>query len=320
MYGQSNHHFSLRIKSSYNLGALFIGEAYFLPQYRNGLFKGDSASYSEGQYKFTNDRIDYPTAIRVYNLKSSKSILHLNQLLFIEPGVNEAAIVLKDSLLQLQTYSKIEQEHKFFLQQMGIHDLGKQVPMKKFQAYVEQHPKSYIALFALIDQQFNYGFSPEMRIVANKFDTSITSTKAFSYFREQYLDRKKFITMNVVNEEGKADIINFNPNKYTLMDFWWVGCKGCYEEMRALNQKGRSLSNRLTIVSINTDVATDFKKSRERFSKEKFWWKSYWDYEGTASEKNLFFYKYPTNLLIDKKGYIIATDIAIDRLEDFIKN
>ena len=314
LHSQPVYNFNLTVKNSNaHLGTLFMGEAYYLPQYKAGLFKSDSASCIDGTYEF-NNKIAYPTAIRIFNLGK------FNQLLFIEPGFNEAEIVVKDSILQVQTNSKIELEHKFFLQQMDINNIGEQIPMKKFQAYVEQNPKSYIALFALIDQVFNYGFSPEMRRIAVRLDTSIRSTKAFSYFRKQYLDRKKFIAMNVVDEKEKEVTLNFNLHTYTLVNFWWVGCRGCYEEMRKLNQKSNSLSNQLTIISINTDSRTEFEKSRERFSKEKFSWKSYWDYDGTMSEKNIFFYKYPTNLLVDKNGYIVATDIAIDRLEDFIKD
>lgn len=90
--------------------------------------------------------------------------------------------------------------------------------------------------------------------------------------------------------------------------------------MKKLNQKSYSLKEQLTIISINTDSRTEFEKSKERLSKEKLSLQRYWDYDGTAAQKNIFFYKYPTNLLIDKNGYIIATDIDIDRLEDFIKD
>ena len=287
LHGQPANNFSLTIKNSNaDLGTLLIGEAYYLPQYRAGLFKLDSAPCVEGFYKF-NGKIEYPTAIRVFNLKRFNG--KFNQLLFIEPGFNEAEIVVKDSILQFQTNSKIELEHRLFLQQMGINNIGEQIPMKKFQAYVEKNPQSYIALFALIDQMFNYRFSPEMRDIAGNFDTSIRSTKAFFYFREQYLDRKKFIAMNVINEKGKAGTLSFSPDKYTLLDFWWVGCTGCHADMKKLNQKSNSLRNQLNIISINTDSRTEFKKSRERFSQQKLSWKSYWDYEGTMSQKNIFF-------------------------------
>jgi len=314
LYGQPTNNFSLTVKNSNaDLGTLFIGEAYYLPQYRAGLFKVDSASCIGGVYKFIG-KILYPTAIRIFNLK------RFNQLLFIEPGFNEAEIVVNDSILQFQARSRIEREHKIFLQQMDINNIGVQIPMKKFQTYVAQNPRSYIALFALIDQVFNYRFSPEMRGIADNFDSNIRSTKAFSYFKEQYLDRKKFVTMNVVNDKKKAVTLNFNSHKYTLLDFWWVGCKGCYADMQELNQKSNALKEQLIIISINTDSRTEFEKSKKRFSKEKLSLKSYWDYDGTMSQKNIFFYKYPTNLLIDKNGYIVATDIDIDRLEDFIKD
>lgn len=314
LHGQPTHNFSLTVKNSNSdLGTLFMGEAYYLPQYRACLFEMDSASCIGGVYKF-NGKILYPTAVRIFNLKT------FNQLLFIEPGFNEAEIVVKNSILQFQATSKIELEHKFFLQQMGINNIGDQLLMKKFQAYVARNPQSYIALFALIDQMSNYRFSPEMRGIAGNLDTNIRSTKAFSYFREQYLDRKKFVAMKVMNDKKKEVTLNFNPHKYTLLDFWWVGCKGCYTDMRKLNQKSNSLKEQLNIISINTDGRTEFKKSKERFSKEKLSLKTYWDYDGTMSAKNIFFYKYPTNLLIDKNGYIVAIDIDIDRLEDFIKD
>lgn len=314
LYGQPAYKFNLAIKNSDSqIGKLWIGEAYYLDQYRAGLFKVDSASSIEGTYNF-NNKILYPTAIRIFNLNG------FNQLLFLDTGYNAAEIAVKDSILQFRTNSRIEQEHRFFLQQMDINTIGEQIPMKKFQAYVKQNPQSYIALFALIDQVFNYKFSPEMRHIANNLDSTIRSTKAFSYFRAQYLDKRKFIAMNVVNEKEKPVMLNFNPDKYTLLDFWWVGCKGCYVDMKKLNQKNKSLRNQLTIISINTDNRTEFETSRERFLKQKLSFKSYWDYDETESKKNIFFYKYPTNLLIDKKGYIVATDIDIDRVEDFIKN
>lgn len=219
LHGQPTHKFSLTVKSSNaDLGTLFMGEAYYLPEYKAGLFKVDSALCIGGVYTF-NSKIVYPTAIRIFNLKT------FNQFLFIEPGFNEAEIIVKDSILQFQASSKIEQEHQFFSQQMGIHNIGEPIPMKKFQAYVAQNPQSYIALFVLIDQMFNYRFSPEMRGIAENLDTSIRSTKAFSYFREQYLDQKKFVAMKVVNDKEKVVTLNFNPHKYTLLDFWWVGCK-----------------------------------------------------------------------------------------------
>ncbi|MGN6164446.1 MAG: TlpA family protein disulfide reductase [Flavisolibacter sp.] len=314
LHSQPGYDFNLTIRNSNaDIGTLQMGEAYYSSQYKACLFEVDSSSCFKGAYKF-NNKILYPTAIRVFNLNG------FNQLLFIDTGLNEAEIVVKDSILQFQANAKIEREHKFFLEQMGINNIGEQIPIKKFQAYVERNPKSYIALFALIDQMFNYRFSPEMRDIADHLDTTIRATKAFSYFRDQYLDRKKFIAMNVINAKEKAVTLNFDSRKYTLLDFWWVGCKGCYADMKKLNQKSNSLKNQLNIISINTDSRTEFKRSRLRFFQQKLSWKSYWDYDGVMSQKNIFFYKYPTNLLIDKNGYIVATDINIDRLEDFIKD
>lgn len=314
LHCQPAYNFKITVKSSdTNVGTLHIGEAYYLAQYEAALFKSDSASYIGGLYKFEN-KILYPTAIRVFNLNG------FNQLIFIDTGLNELEIVVNNKARQLKSNAKIEMEHKFFLEQMGVKHIGEQIPMQKFQAYVSQHPTSFVALYALIDQMFNYRFSPEMRSIAENFDTTIKSTKAFSYFKEQYLDRKKFVAMNVINEQGKSVRLNLNSGKYTLLDFWFAGCKPCYVDMQKLNQKMSRVKNKLNIISINTDSREIFKESKARFAKQHLSWKSYWDYDGVKSQKNISLYKYPTNLLIDKDGYIVATDIDIEKLEDFIKN
>jgi thiol-disulfide isomerase/thioredoxin len=314
LHSQPVYNYQLTVKSSsIDLGKLYLGEAYYLTQYKGTLFKDDSASHIGGMYNFDN-KILYPTAVRVFNFNG------FNQLIFIDTGFNEAEIVITNSTPQLKVNSKIELEHGFFLEQMGVEKIGEQIPMQKFQAYVLQFPKSYIALFALIDQMFNYRFAPEMWSIADKFDPSIKSTKAFSHFKEQYLDRKKFVAMNVVNEKGKTVSLPITSGKYTLLDFWWVGCKPCYVDMQKMNQKISGLGERLNIISINTDGREKFKESKVRFANQHLSWKSYWDYDGVMSQKNIFFYKYPTNLLIDKDGYIVATDIDIERLEDFIRD
>ena len=314
LYSQPAYNFKLTIKSpNEDFGTLHLGEAYYLTQYAAALFKVDSASYINGAYKFDNTILN-PTAIRVFNLKG------LNQLIFIDTGLNEAEIVVNNSIPQLKVNSKIEQEHKVFLEQMAVNNIGEQISTQKFQAYVLQHPRSYVALFVLIDQMFNYRFSPEMKGIANTFDTTLKTTKAFSYFKEQYLDRKKFAAMNVKNEEGKTVRLKFIPGQYTLLDFWWVGCKPCYADMQKLNQKISGLKKKLNIISINTDGQAAFQESKARFAKQRLSWKSYWDNDGIMSQKNISFYKYPTNLLIDKDGYIVGTDIDIERLDDFIRN
>jgi thiol-disulfide isomerase/thioredoxin len=314
LYSQTAYNFNFTIKSlNYDIGTLHLGEAYYLTQYRAALFKVDSASNNGGIYQFDNN-ILYPTATRVFNLNG------LNQLIFIDTGFNEAEIIINNSNPQLKVNSTIEKEHTLFLDQMGISKMGEQISMQKLQVYVSQHPKSYVALFALIDQMFNYRFAPEMKSIADKFDITIKSTKTFSYFKEQYLDRKKFIQMDVLDKKGKTVRLNFHSAKYTLVDFWWVGCTPCFVDMQKINEKVSRLSEKLAIISINTDERERFKESKIKFAKQHLSWKSYWDYGGVMSANNISFYKYPTNLLIDKDGYIVATDIDIERLEDFIKN
>lgn len=314
LHSQKVHDFKFTIKGpNTDIGTLYIGEAYYLTQYGAAVFKVDSAVYNEGMYQFDN-KILYPTAFRVFNMNG------LNQLLFIDTGFNEAEIIRNNSKPQLKVNSATEKEHAFFLSQMGVSNLEEQISMQKFQTYVQQYPTSYVALFVLIDQMFNYRLAPEMKSIAAAFDSTIQSTKALSYFKEQYLDRKKFIDMTVVNDKGKTVQLNFPSDKYTLVDFWWVGCTPCFVDMQKINEKVSGLSEKLTVISINTDERERFKESKSKFAKQHLSWKSYWDYEGVMSAKNISFYKYPTNLLIDKDGYIVATDIDIERLEDFIND
>jgi len=64
LHSQPAYNFNLTIKNSNaDLGSLTLGEAYYFPEYKAGLFNGDSSSFIEGMYKF-NNKILYPTAIR----------------------------------------------------------------------------------------------------------------------------------------------------------------------------------------------------------------------------------------------------------------
>ena len=168
---------------------IYAGESHFLEQYKSAKFFRDSISADHSKFIFTGELL-YPTAIRVFSLNNNSKI---NQLIFIEPGYQEIKLQQHDTTVKVSSFpaTKIMQEYQDFLLQAGVPNLDSKVDETKLYNYVKDHPDSYIALFCIIFQTFNYNFTPGLKRIASQFNDTIKSTKGYRYFADQYLLKKK---------------------------------------------------------------------------------------------------------------------------------
>lgn len=318
--GQSPATFTLVVnyKSKTN-ETLHVGESYYLKQYRAATFANDTAiANNKNQYIFTGQLL-YPTAIRIYNLHEN---IRFNELIFIDSGYQEIELTKYDTIISISpiSTSKIEKEHRKFLHEIGISNMDKQVPSDFFELYIRNNPKSFVALFVLINQVFNYDFSPELKKISTYFDSSIQATKGYEYFAIQYLKNKKIPNLVVRNSKQENVTLSFNrtDGKYTLVEFWFTGCTGCIPNMLSLKKNYKNLSDKIQIITVCTDPKTIVPQSLKLMKKLNLPWKNYWDYKAKQFEKHTLLYMYPSNLLIDNHGYIIGKDIDISRIFDFL--
>jgi peroxiredoxin len=319
LFAQHAKEFTLVIKAPNTLQQqIHAGEAYFFEHYMSAKFSSDSASNSNGEYRFYG-KILYPTAIRIFSRDAG---IAFNKLLFIEPGYQEFEIKVEDSAVLLQrSLAKIEREYKDFLNFMNASDLDQELSMPLLQKYIQRKPDSYIALFALIDQTFNFDFRPEIRQLVKLLDTSILKTKGFQSYEREYLIEKKIPAVVVKNANDKNVQLNFkrSDGKYTFIEFWFYGCQGCIPVMKEIKEKYyATLSNRIRMISISTDSKKNVVHSIKLLKQLQLPWETYWDYNEKEFSKHTLLYAYPGNILIDPRGYIVAKNINITTLGSYL--
>ena len=104
--------------------------------------------------------------------------------------------------------------------------------------------------------------------------------------------------------KGESFHLEDLKGKMVVLNFWFVNCTSCREEMPELNKIVQKYKDNENVVFLS--FALDSKKKIEKFLK-----KNTFDYHIVANSKNINKYylpgamkKYPTNILIDKKGII----------------
>ncbi|MBX3253848.1 MAG: TlpA family protein disulfide reductase [Chitinophagaceae bacterium] len=298
------------------INQLYIGESYFLKQYRSATFLHNSASSVNHKFIFKGELL-YPTAVRVFTLASPK----VNTLIFIDTGYQEISLKRNDSMITMfpGSATKAGQEYLMFMKQMNITDMDKKISELKLEEYVQRYPGSYVALFAVINQTFNYKFSPAMSRIISRFNSTIKATKGLQYYLSQYVDKKKVKVMGLDNEKKENIRLNFiQPDgKYTLVEFWFTGCAACIPSMLYLKKRHREISDKIQIITICTDeeITPAALKVLKRLDLP---WKNYWDYDARQFEQYITLYSYPSNVLINDKGYTVAVDIDTSEILNFI--
>ena len=323
------HHFTLKIHfDDPSVKTLGIGEAYFykFKPYYAAKIKLDSSDVHNNTYLFEGTTL-YPTAIRIWPSEPSK---YFNKLVFIDTGYQEITLIEKDSSYIIRANNNIEKEHQKFLDEMEIKTMDDQIDGEKLLAYVQRNPGSYVALFAIINQAFNYPYLPVFKKINNAFDEKIKQTTAFQY----YLNLYKPISISAIdtdflgiNQAGeKITLSALKEKNFILLDFWasWCGpCRQMMPHLKDLYQKYHSKGFEIISLSFDEDN-TEWKKAVKQ--------------EGIQSWVNLFTGQYysvknnpngnankilrkynvaafPTTILIDKQGNITGRYVGYSKDE-----
>jgi thiol-disulfide isomerase/thioredoxin len=106
--------------------------------------------------------------------------------------------------------------------------------------------------------------------------------------------------------------------KVIVLNFWFIACRPCLDEMPELNKIAREYSNNPNIVFIS--VARDNKDDLERFLKDNPFAYHVVD-EGKDIAEDFAVNNYPTNVIIDKEGKVRFRSVGYGpyKLEDFKK-
>ena len=309
------NHFILKIHfDDPAIKTLFIGESYYYKYkpYNSAKIKSDSSNVNQNAYLFEGTTL-YPTAIRMYSLDRSQQF---NKLIFIDTGYQEITLIKKDSDYVILSNTTVEKEHRKFLNEMNIKTIDDKIDGEKLLSYVQKNPGSYVALFAIINQAFNYSYPPLFEKINNAFSEKIKETKAFQYYLNLYSDKVSTpFDPDFLGTSMKGEKITFSDLKgkgFVLMDFWasWCGpCRQMMPHLKYLYQKYHSKG--LQIISISFDEDSTEWKETVRKEGMQSWInviaKQNFSLEDNSEELDEYGVKvFPTTLIIDKEGSIIG--------------
>ena len=302
------HPFTLKVRfQDPSIKTLEIVEAYYhkLEPCDAAKIEVDSSNVNGNTYLFKG-RILYPTAVRLF----PSNTVHLSKLIFIDTGYQEISIIKKDSSYIINSSTAIEKEHREFLKEMNIKTIDEKIQGEKLLSYVKKKSDSYVALFAIINQAFNYTYPAIFEKINDEFGEKIKQTKAFKYYAGLYAPNEignvapDFSARSI---KGKKITLASFKGKVLLLDFWasWCGpCRKMIPHLKDVYQKYHP--NGFEIISVSVDSDTSIWKKTVK--EELMPWINI--ISGYTSQNNLDMkynvLQYPTTILINSNGEIIG--------------
>lgn len=312
---QQYHHFSLKVHfDDSSVKTLGIGEAYwwsFKPLHAAKI-KFDSSINHNNTFLFEGTTL-YPTAIRIYPTSRTN---HFNKLIFIDTGYQEINLIKKDSFYVIKANTAIEKEHRKFLNEMKVKTIDDKIDGEKLLTYVKLNPDSYVALFAIINQAFNYPYPSIFDKINNTFGKRIRQTQAFQYYLNKYSPKTIGpIDTNLLGTsiDGKKITLSaFKGKSFVLLDFWATWCMPCRQMTPHLKDLYKKLHSKgLEIISIASSLNDDKGAWKKAVVKDgmKIWINLFSEEPYTNGPDLGIKYgvtELPTTILIDKQGNVIG--------------
>ncbi len=187
--------------------------------------------------------------------------------------------------------------------------------------YTKEHPDSFVALWELVSE-LNSGYQSIYDSIYSQLSLNLKHTVTGKRLYEQLRSSavvnigEKFPPLLLLNVQMEKNSISIDKNKkYTLIDFWFSHCFSCisqFGELKALFKKYNK--NALDIISISVDESAQIDDWKSAISKYDLPWKECLDLGGREAQR-LSIQEFPTNLLLDKSGKIIATNLAPSELK-----
>ncbi len=156
-------------------------------------------------------------------------------------------------------------------------------------------------------------------------DSIIANFKYNLRFEDKYLKRPykyekigmKMEAQTFTSIDGKKVVIGGKQEKPTLINLWFIGCRGCESEMPDLNRLKEKYADKVNFVSLTFDRKENVLKFLKR---KKFTFTHITDADDFINK--IGSHPYPENIFIDRNGYITHIERGIlhtDNLDLSIK-
>lgn len=229
---------------------------------------------------------------------------------------------LQDSL-NLVYNNKIPSEYL-----LKIKTLRNQLRISKHNAllnYVKVNSNSFVALWSFL-QMSNDSYDTIYDTIIAGFSVDLQKTHTWKRLREIISINKSispgciFPASTLLDKDLKKVVVpNVADSKYTLIDFWFSNCNPCIAQFPELILLFREYYGRgFNITGISIDNKNNIPHWENVIKAYKLKWGQYLDLNGEFAKK-INIHKYPTNFLVNNKGEILAKDIELWELKEFLE-
>ncbi|PZU83526.1 MAG: hypothetical protein DI529_12505 [Chryseobacterium sp.] len=193
----------------------------------------------------------------------------------------------------------------------------------EIQKYIKKNPKSYVALWEIINDFSKYGLHPIYFDNLKLFDSNIK--KSFTYIEfSKILKLEAEHIFPDINLDNKNHLSKetFKNYKLTLIDYWATFCKPCIQDMPKLVELYDQYKNQgVNFISIADEQTPErINKAIEILKKNNINWESYFDKNKEFPTK-LNAAGYPLQILVDTEGNIVKRTYGeLNVIKEFMTN
>ncbi|WP_029281939.1 TlpA disulfide reductase family protein [Pedobacter sp. R20-19] len=190
--------------------------------------------------------------------------------------------------------------------------------------FVKANPNSYygiLKLYHLVD----FGYNQTLGKVYDSFSSRLKNSIYGELLLEKIAIAKQIsvgskLPVLIVKDQSGAifDIKAYSKKKFILIDLWYSHCAPCIAQFSDMKNIYKQFSDKgFEILAISTDKEKYIADWKSAIVKYELPWPQYLDLNGIVAHSfNIRIY--PSNLLINQKGEIIATDLSPAELNHFL--
>lgn len=193
-------------------------------------------------------------------------------------------------------------------------------------SYIKQNPQSYIGLSELSGISA-YEYKPIYDSCFFYLDTKLKNNSLGQKINTHLKNLASpfgidslMPSISIIDTIGHQLFFNKGLlKKFTLIDFWYHNCGWCLRQIPSLQKiYAKWQPYGFEIIGISTDSKTMEVEWKNTITKYNLSWTQYCDPQGLEARK-LSVYSFPSNFLLDESGKVIAKNIELVELENFLK-
>jgi len=193
----------------------------------------------------------------------------------------------------------------------------------ELQKYIKKNPKSFVALWEMVDDLSKYGYQPIYSENLKLFDTTVKKTFVYNEFSKLLKLEADNIFPNVnLDNNNHLSKETFKNHKLTLIDYWATFCQPCIKDMPKLVELYSLYKDKgVNFISVTDEQTPDrIDKAKQILKKNNVTWENYFD-KNKEFPKKLNAAGYPLQILVDSDGNIVKRTYGeLDIITEFLKN